>query len=1093
VIDRQAFDTRFTKLNSAQKAAVEHIDGPLLVLAGPGTGKTELLALRAANILLERDVSPENVLCLTFSREGAENMRTRLTSYIGEQAAKITISTYHEFGSYIIRNFPEYFRDRDLSEPTDELYTHRILSEIRDALPYTDALSYMMVKNIKNLIRDARLALLSPDDIRRLALANQTQIDYINPQISDLFPPKMPSGFAKVREYYEQFRAILEQAPLAIMPDGFSSLSELYLSQLDAAFSEAEAANKSTPLNDFKKDIIAKDDQNHYILAATKSNPRLVSLANIYEQYITRLTTDGLYDYDDMILEAVHALETHPDLKYDLSERYQYILLDEYQDTNRAQARIVELLTDSAPENRPDIMAVGDDDQAIYAFQGAQSSNLKDFYDHYNGTALITLTENYRSSPEIIEFAKNISAKITSGVTQLFDLPDKPLHAAGANAKRKAVIERRDFKSPVSENVWVADQIRALLKSGIPAKEIAVLGREHAELVALATQIQDIPISYAKRENILTDSKILSSLLLISELIVAIASESTRADVLYPQVLSLDLFPLDASDIWRVSWAARDTKTSWNETAIDLGSPVAPIVNQLLALALESQNQTMEVMIDRIVKEFFVSDYSYELISHLTVLKKRLSAYAKQDEAIDLQNLINFIADHRAINANISNTSPYAADPNAITLMTAHSAKGLEWDYVFVLNAINEKWNKTGSQGGSHLPDNTHHIHPSGDSDDDRLRLLFVTLTRARHTLFVTRSTGDFDAKQRHAISFFDEREEKQPDDTIIIKSYTLPPNYDQVRPDSTDTAPSTEALITNWLSEHLPPHSDQLANLIADRLRVFKLSPTHVDGFVDLEYPDDYGNYGPQKFFVNTILAFPHTQDLTSIFGSCIHSVIEDMQKAEHDTGRLPTVDESLVLFDRLNSRHTELSAADRRKNSEHAALVIPELLKNRDLLYGAMNEHVELEQSFARDNIILDGAPITGRLDRLEKDPKTKTIIVTDFKTGKKPKKTDAKHYKYERQLYYYKLLVENSPRYAGYTVTAGRLVYVDTDKNGSVQSVEIDQFDPEKLARLRKLIKSIYNHITSGNYPDISGYGHTLDDIKNLEDSLISTKNA
>jgi len=1084
-------EVRLGELNEAQAQAVNYLDGPLLVLAGPGTGKTQLLALRAAKIMIDREVGPENILCLTFSREGAENMRSRLTNLIGEEAAKITISTYHEFGSYIIRNFPEYFRERDLRDATDELYTHKVLSEIRSSLPYTDALSYMEEGSIKTLIRDARLALLSPDDLREIAVANQTQIDFINPKISKLLPPRMPSGLAKVREYYEEFQSILGQAPEVELPEGFTSLAGLYLAQLTDAFAEAEAIGKSNPLNDFKSDVITKDGDGKYILKAANSNPRMVALASVYEQYIARLAADGLYDYDDMILEAVRALETHPELKRDLAERYQYILLDEYQDTNRAQARIVELLTNSAPENRPDVMAVGDDDQAIYAFQGAQSSNLKDFYDRYNGTALITLTNNYRSSPEIIEFAKNLSAKIESSVTKAFDLMDKPLHAAGKNAKKPAVIERIDFKSPVSENVWVAAKIRELLDSGVPACEIAVLGREHAELVALSAQLApSVPISYAKRENILTDSQVLASLLLTSELVVAIANDSSEADVLFPRVLSLDIFSLKPSDIWRVSWAANDQHASWSQTAIDMKSPVAAIVEQLLDLALQSQTKTMEIMIDEIVKKFFAGNMTYELISHLTVLKKRLSTYVKKDEPVDLQNLINFVRDHREINAFIANTSPYAADPNAITLMTAHSAKGLEWDYVLIINAVNDKWNKTGSKAGSHLPTNTDHIHPSGDSDDDRLRLLFVTLTRARHTLYITRSTGDFDAKPKRAISFFDEREEKSADGRDIIRSHTLPEDYSEVCPDSADAQPpTTEALLNNWLSQHLPPHSDKLADLIADRVSRLKLTPTHIDGFTDLEYADDYGLYGPQSFFVNSILAFPRSQSINAIFGTCIHSIIEFIQKEELATGQLPTIKDVQATFDRNNARFTELSTNERRKNSEHAALIIPDILKQREQLYPTATDQIELEQSFTRDNIILDGVPITGRIDRIEKDPKSKTITVTDFKTGKASNGKDAKTHRYERQIYFYKLLVENSSRYTGYTVTKGRIVYVDTEKNGEIKVTEISSFSPQKLIQIKQLIKAIHQHILTGDYPDISEYGHKLSDIINFESSLLS----
>jgi DNA helicase-2/ATP-dependent DNA helicase PcrA len=1084
-MDTGTFKQRYAKLNPEQRAAVDHLDGPLLVLAGPGTGKTELLALRTANILISREVAPDNILCLTFSREGAENMRTRLTNYIGELASKITISTYHEFGSYIILNFPEYFRERELREPTDAVFTHKLLSEIKSSLAYTDSLSYMDERSLSTLIRDARLALLSPADLEAIAAANQIHIDYLTPQLSEIFPDRMPSGLAKSLPVYQQFRELLEAAPEVQLPAGFTPLASLYLAELDRALEAAESAQSSTPLNSgFKSAILTKDDSKRYITKAAASNARLMSLAHIYQRYLDALAEHGLYDYDDMILEATRALEQHAELKYELQERYQYILLDEYQDTNRAQAHLVELLTDSAPENRPDVMAVGDDDQAIYAFQGAEASNLKDFFDRYDGSTLITLVKNYRSSPQIIEFAKNLSSKIDSSVTQLFGLQSKPLEAAGANADRSAVIERLDFKSPVAEYAWVAEQIRDLIDRGVPASDIAVLAREHGELISLSAQLhdRDIALSYAKRENILTDSRILSDLLLISELLIALAEQQDSvADALFPRVLSLAHWQLDPADIWRISWAARSDHAHWAETAIQHPNSVTPVVETLLELALAVPSTSMEHMIDRIVTACQLPS-TYELISHLTVLRKKLATFAKRAEPLDLKNLLHFVADYRAICAHIINTSPYAINAAAVTLTTAHAAKGLEWDYVFVINAVNERWVKSGSHGGSHLPPNLRHIHPSGDSDDDRRRLLFVTLTRARHTLYITRPTSDFDASAKHAISYFDEREDTDSDGTKILTSHIMPEGYRTVRSASADTPPPTAAALhTDWIARHLPPHPDQLRLLVTDHVRSLKLAPTHINSFVDLEHGT------PQDFFVQTILAFPHAMTIYNIFGSCIHAVLEYLQKETLATATTPPAADAIACFDRHLARYSELTPDQRRHASQHAAVIIPLILQQRSDLF-AHTEHVDIEQSFTRDNLQLDGVPITGRIDRLEKHPDTKTITVIDFKTGKPSTGRDLKWHQNETQLYFYKLLVELSPRYAGYTVTEGRIEYIDAESSGQVKTAAITDFEPAKLTRLKRLIRAIHQRILDDDYPDVTGYSTNLAGTIAFEDDLL-----
>lgn len=173
------FADGYKQLNAAQKQAVDTIDGPVLVIAGPGTGKTQLLALRAANILDKTDTQPQNILCLTYTEVGARNMRERLTQFIGKAAYDIRISTYHGFGSEIIRGYGEYFNDYGADQPVDKIGQDEILHEIFAELPASNILwrPEVYLKDTVGFISECKRAMLMPDDLRAIAKSNQKFIN----------------------------------------------------------------------------------------------------------------------------------------------------------------------------------------------------------------------------------------------------------------------------------------------------------------------------------------------------------------------------------------------------------------------------------------------------------------------------------------------------------------------------------------------------------------------------------------------------------------------------------------------------------------------------------------------------------------------------------------------------------------------------------------------------------------------------------------------------------------------------------------------------------------------------------------------------
>src|SRR5581483_1995382 len=376
------------QLNKAQRRAVDQLDGPVLVIAGPGTGKTQLLTTRIAHILETTDVLPENILCLTFTESGVAAMRERLSSLIpGKAAYDVAISTYHAFGNDLIRRWPDYFMSFSDRQPVDELGIDSILRELISDLPYGDPLKFAdnYMHDVRSFISDCKQAGLLPEAVRTITQHNSAFIDKAAPLVSRILGPMPRMSKASIGLFSQLLSELDKLDHQEIVPvERVAALSSLAITSLRAALEAAAEVGNQKPLTGWKNDWLEKDQNNNLTFAGKRAQQKLLSAADIYERYVAELTARGFYDYNDMILESIKALKAHDDFRFSLQERYLYILLDEFQDTNGAQFQLVRLLTDNpVSEGRPDILAVGDDDQAIYAFQGADYSNMADFQRLY--------------------------------------------------------------------------------------------------------------------------------------------------------------------------------------------------------------------------------------------------------------------------------------------------------------------------------------------------------------------------------------------------------------------------------------------------------------------------------------------------------------------------------------------------------------------------------------------------------------------------------------------------------------------------------------------------------------------------------------
>ena len=334
-------------------------------------------------------------------------MRHRLSDFIGPEAYKVQIHTYHSFGSFLLQEHRP-----DLKNSIDELERFTLIRDIQSKLKITDPLrGEYWTKDIIGAISNLKAAALDADDIDKIINRNKQDNAKIYSAIElDLegISKKYPANIPHYQGILEALKDFVDNASTYIT-DRVEPLANIYYRSLgDILLKYDGETSIASDLRKWRDKYFEKDENNHYIFSDSVANAKLADLAFIMREYSKIMTEQGLYDYDDMILMAIEELKNNDDKRYNAQERFQYILLDEYQDTNDAQSQLVAQLTDNpSNEGRPNIMAVGDDDQAIYGFQGANSSNFFEFDAKYHPKHIL-LSKNYRSSAEILELAHNV-------------------------------------------------------------------------------------------------------------------------------------------------------------------------------------------------------------------------------------------------------------------------------------------------------------------------------------------------------------------------------------------------------------------------------------------------------------------------------------------------------------------------------------------------------------------------------------------------------------------------------------------------------------------------------------------------------------
>ncbi len=1107
------FDQIYKLLNTKQRQAVDQVDGPLLVIAGPGTGKTQLLSARVANILKSTDTLAQNILCLTFTESGAKNMQERLTAFIGQTAYNVQISTYHTFGSDIIKRYPEFFENQRFEQPIDDLSRRSLVEAILEKLPYSNSLkpSLRYPGDLISTISDIKRNLLNPKDLQELAKQNSKQIESISPEVAKIFAglARMPSGYKKSQPYFEQVASILYDYA---NPNPKYDLASSALTALSAAMEDAADAKSSTPLTAWKNAWLYKNADNNFVFTDHKLSAKLNDLALVLDLYQKGLAAQGLYDFDDMILRSIQAIEEFPELKFNLQEQNQYLLLDEFQDTNAAQLKLVELLTDNPiNEGRPNAMAVGDDDQAIYAFQGASSSNMLKFAKMFNDTQVINLSKNYRSTPQIVDLAKRISGQISDGLaSQLTDL-DKSLESAITAKPKSPKPQRIHLQTSSNERSWIAQKILDLSCQGVDPSDIAVLAPKHKYLEALVPYINElgIAVAYEKRENIL-DTVIVKQLHVMAKLTHAISSNDTSAaNQLFPEVLSYEFHKLPIASVWKTNWqfARRDNMACWAELASNEPSLVVSI-GFFNTLGLKCANMGLEETLDTLIgnrsidvagtaynsplKDYYfgTKDLSdnpnsyYQTLSHLSAIRDEVRARQLAQTAgnkLALQDFLDLFNLYQSAGQPLLDNQSVQQSDSAVNLLTAYKAKGLEFEHVIVMSALDSVWGPSARSNFNRvtLPANLKPIRHAGATPDERLRLFFVALTRAKTGLYMSSYQNQDNGKQNLLLRFLDER--RQEDDTI--ESTLLPEGSQTALQPNINSNPNLSQPIELEWGINTSTIKPSLKSLLKKRLDYYRLSPTHLNTFIDLSWG------GPQTFLLNNLLRFPQAPGIDGEYGNAIHQTLDWYQAELNTTQKHPTMQILEENFTKqLDTRY--IDPGQKPLLLERGISALNSYLAARSDTFAPGDKS---EANFKSEGVLVGEAHLTGNIDKIEIDKKNKLITVVDYKTGQAFDKwsSNLKLFKYRQQLYFYKILVEQSNSYQGYKVQKGRLEFIEPSDDGRIMHLELT-FEDQELIRLKQLIQVVWRHITTLDLPDTSGLGSNLADVKQFIDSLIQDKN-
>jgi len=980
------------KLNPQQQLAVDTIEGPVMVIAGPGTGKTQIIAERIANILKQTDTSPDGILALTFTESGAKEMRQRLLATIGETAYYVNIYTFHAFCSSVIQEFPDRFIISHEMESLSELERVKMFHQIID----------------------------------------KQDLNYLK-------PPNEPFYYTSAI-----IKAIQDLKREAISPQIFKSILK----------KESKYISK-------QKDLLSKTA----LLDLEKQLNKNKELLQIYKNYQKLLKQQGRYDFEDMINLVVEAFKKDKNLLRTCQERLLYFLVDEYQDTNSAQNKVISLLA-SFWKDQANVFVVGDPNQSIYRFQGASLENTISFTKTYPQAKIITLDKNYRSTQTILDASFKLIQKNHFQIQDIVKSAKKKLLSQQKYPEKK--INLISFPSEILETYGIAKKIKRLIEKGVKPEDIAVLYHYNQDAIGLADMFAklNIAIDIEGGANILEDPTINKLLTLLKAIN---SSINNLEDLDLFTLLHYEFFDFDSLDILKLARAASKAKSSIIDIIqskdlkkLNLTQP-NKFINFLTQLAtwqqLDSQ-YTFSEFFEILLKKSNFLDWvinqsdSIEKLNRLNSLFSEIKRLNNADHNLNLNSFLKSL-NLMELNKLKINEEDLDITTNSVTLTTAYKAKGKEWQYVFIYKAIDTKWGNNRYRELIKLPQtilkNTD-INKKEKNEDER-RLFYVSITRAKKQVFITyaeRYSQGTNVKEAIPSMFISELPKK------LLKLHSSQPIIKQ----------SQMILQQSFKPSAKPIHTITEKDFLKQIIKDFNLSPTALNTYLSCPY----------KFKLNNLIKVPRAKESYLVFGTAVHRALEKFFRKFIKNNKYPNKKYLINQFNQALKKEV-LTDSDLKTRLSQGNKILSAYY---DYYKNSFKKPLFLEKYFGGywSKSYLGDIALSGKIDRIDLLNKTeKTIKVIDYKTGSAKTRNEilgkTKYSKGDlfRQLVFYKLLAQLDKNFP-FKVIKAELDFVQPDNKGKFKKETFD-IPEEELSNLRSIIKKTIKQIRALNFSRTDDY--------------------
>ncbi len=722
---KDIYKQEYQKLNEQQKKAVDTVEGPVMVIAGPGTGKTQILSRRVANILTNYHTNPEEIVCLTYTEAGASEMLDRLEGLIGEEGRNVRVSTIHSFCSELILENSDLFGEEPkviTAAAKYEILKDIIDEHVTEESPFykNSGERYSFKEQLLDLFTKMKREDLDKDDFEK--------------EIDKYF--EMIDSSEKGDEFYKKFK-----------------------------YSRASNGKKQ---GDFKPDYDNEQQKMQKLLAGVE----------IVEKYRDDISNHNYFDFDDMILWTIEKLEEDDAFQRSVSESIKYLFVDEFQDTSVLQNELVDLLVKG--KKNPNIFVVGDDDQSIYRFQGVSADNIRDFDKKYRPTKIV-LEENYRSSQAIIDASRQL---ISHNPRE-----DKALVAAGDNKDYDYQLPiLKSYPNAKDEMFGVLKEVKELIQSGVSPQEIGVIyGRNsYGEEFAKILRDNGIFVQMKKEEKNLFIDPFFKKILAILEYLCQTSRDVRELrKIVYFDFFEVELSEIAMIRNLKKDEKISIPTIAEIDKKLEIVRKKVNKSSKYLSPMYVLRDVLKSLSIDEYIMK---SKEKYHLVSVLNELYKLMLTECLIHPKLTVKGFLNQLSALQEMRISLPIEDISGSPSNCVQLMTAHGSKGLEFEHVFIMKCNDGKKKSESWPGGennsgrfAYPPSlNGKDENESQLKEEENRRLFYVAMTRAKKVLHLSYSD---DSTKTHFINEFEEFidevdvtesfEDCQSVDEVVIPKFT--------------------------------------------------------------------------------------------------------------------------------------------------------------------------------------------------------------------------------------------------------------------------------------------------------------------------------